>query len=92
MKSPPPLTIEEIRAQHQTGRVKCSLEEFVRKHLTKADARVLVSAFNNPELQVSAIFRVLEARGFTPSEQVLRRHRKRVCVDCAASWLKPGTE
>jgi len=93
MKKPAssPLTIEEIRARHMTGRNKCSLEEFVRTKLTKADAKVLTEALQDRKLQVTAIFRSLEARGFKRGELVIRRHRERLCLDCRGSWLTGGS-
>lgn len=86
----PNLTIDEIKSRQLTGRLPCSLNEFVSTHLTKPELAVLADALRDRGLQVSAIFRSLEARGFHRGELVVRRHREHVCIDCRA-WLRDGT-
>jgi hypothetical protein len=52
------------------------------ENLDVADREKLRTAFANPEITTSYIYRVLNQNGFTVSESTIRTHRKGECRTC----------
>lgn len=85
MKKTTKLTLDAFRAANTTIRARCSLAEFLSKQ-SKEDIAVIRQALADSSIQGSAISRVLQARGFTSTSNVVRMHRSNGCRQCD---LKP---
>jgi hypothetical protein len=81
-KKPAPLTLDAIRAENTTYvGPRCSLHVFL-KTLPKEERAVVMQALTDTTIQAKALSKVLRARGYTRSEQVIARHRWQGCHSC----------
>ena len=76
------ITAASILAEARSAGNKCSLAAFVAAKLTATEAKVIALALPDRTYGVMAIWRLLAARGFERSHQVVERHRRDGCRAC----------
>ena len=87
LRSAPPaaasLTLADFRAANNYQRERCSLTDLYDRVSTD-DAATIREAIANEGIQATAIQKVLrEKYGWPSGEQVISRHRRKVCLSCA---------